>query len=186
MADAQHHSGAPLWGVAAEFTTADALVAAIAPLRRAGLGRVEAFSPMPLPAAEVAMDVHPRPIAPFAVAGALLGAGAMFGMICYATLISYRFNIGGRPMFSWPLYIVPSVSFGVLVGALSVVAAFLILSRLPRLNHPAFNIRQFTRATEDRFFVAIEARDDRFDPARVDAVLSTLAIQPARVTRVPR
>ena len=93
----------------------------------------------------------------------------MFAMCTYATVYDYRFDIGGRPLFSWPYFVVPSVSFGTLAGALAVFLITTALSRLPRLNHPAFNIPGFTRATKDRFFVAIEARDDDFDPDRVEA-----------------
>ena len=184
MADHKHASGAPLWGVAAEFDTADALIAAIEAV--GPFGRVDAFSPVPLQDAAEALRVQTRPIYPFAIAGAVLGAAAMFGMIVYATLVSYRFNIGGRPMFSWPSYVVPSVSFGALTAALAVVGAFFVLSRLPRLNHPSFNIHNFTRVTEDRFFVAVEARDAHFEAERVVDVLNALSMQPRRISLVPR
>ena len=177
---------APIWGVAAEFDTAEAMLEALNGLRPRGLGRLDAFSPAPVPGASEALGLEPQPIVPFTVVAALLGAAAMFGMCTYATIWGYRFNIGGRPLFSWPAFVVPSVSFGALMGAVVTYALLLTLNRLPRLNHPAFNIPGFNRASADRFFVAVEARDARFDPAAVEAVLAGLVQQPRRVSRVAR
>ncbi len=177
---------APLWGVSAEFETADAMVAALLALRGERLGRLDAFSPVPIPAVAAALRLPGSPIHPFAVAGAACGFLAMFGMCAYATIVSYRFDIGGRPLFSWPAFIVPSVSFAMLTGTLVVVLALLGLNRLPRLNHPAFNIPAFLRVSHDRFFIAVEARDDSFDPDRVEHLLAGLAVPPHRIARVPR
>ena len=177
---------APVWGVSAEFDTAEAMLAALHGLKGRDLGRLDAFSPAPVPGAALALDLPPQPIIPFAVAGALLGAAAMFAMCTYATIWGYRFNIGGRPLFSWPAFVVPSVSFGALLGVAVTYVLMLTFNRLPRLNHPAFNIPGFGRATADRFFVAVEARDARFDPAAVETVLAGLAQQPRRVSRVAR
>ena len=110
----------------------------------------------------------------------------MFGMCTYATVWSYRFNVGNRPQFAWPAFVVPSFSFAMLAGTVFAVVALLVRSRLPRLNHPAFNIPDFGRATSDRFFVAVEANDENFDPGRVERVLAGLAQQPRRVSRVER
>lgn len=186
MADRKHSSGAPLWGVSAEFETADAMVAALHDLRGRGLGRLEAYSPIPIPEAMAALRLPRRPLFPVALAGAGVGAGLMFAMCTYATMVSYKFNIGGRPAFSWPSFIVPSVSFAALTGSLAVVAAMMLLNRLPRLNHPAFNIPDFTRATSDRFFVAVESRGEEFDPTIVEAALAALPMPPRRINQVPR
>ena len=81
---------------------------------------------------------------------------------------------------------IPSVSFALLCGALAVVLAQLILNRLPRLNHPAFEIPSFLRATEDRFFLIVEARDANFDDVAVTRVLQQLPDQPVAVNDVKR
>ena len=186
MAEKQHQSGAPLWGVAAEFDSEEGLLSALRDLRGRDLGRLDAYSPVPIPGAASTMNLRRRHIYALAAAAALLGAAAMFAMCTYATVVDYKFNIGGRPLFSWPYFVVPSVSFGTLTGALAVFLITTALSRLPRLNHPAFNIPGFTRATKDRFFVAVEARDDHFDPDRVEAAIAALPIRPLHVSRVPR
>ena len=176
----------PLWGVSAEFTTESAMVAALMALRDRDLGRLDAFSPVPIPEIHDVLRLPREHIGWVGLAGVIAGAGSMMGMCLYATIVSYRFDIGGRPLVSWPSFVVPSFSFAMLVGTLSVVGAFLVLNRMPRLNHPAFNIPDFGEVTEDRYFIAIEARDDSFDPDAVERILRTLAHRPRQISRVPR
>ena len=108
-------------------------------------------------------------------------------MAVYATVFDYRFNIGGRPLLSWPYYIVPSVAVGVLFAAVAVTLGLLALCRLPKLNHPAFNIRGFESATQDRFWLCIEpGNDGGFDPDAVEAAMVALSPRPLSMQRVPR
>lgn len=177
---------APLWGVAAEFATPGGLAAAARAMRAARLGRVDCFTPVPLPAIGEALELRPGPVSLAAIGGAGAGFVAMMGMCLYATVFSYRFNIGGRPLVSWPAFVVPSVSFACLVGALAALLLMLFLNRLPRLNHPAFNIPGFSRATADRFFLAVEAQGEALDAQAVERHLAGLAEAPLAVHRVPR
>ena len=48
---------------------------------------------------------------------------------------------------------------------------FLILNRLPRHHHPVFDSTRFERASDDRFFVSVEAQDPRFDAAATPELL---------------
>ena len=186
MAEHGSEAAAPIWGLSAEFENPAALVDAINALRPRQLGRLDAFSPVPLPEVAEALGLQPKPMLGWALAGALLGGGAMMGMCAYATIVHYRFNIGGRPLFSWPAFLVPTISFALLVGTLVATGMLLVLNRLPRLNHPAFNIPDFTRASSDRFFLAVEARDASFDSAAVRAALEALEPRPRRISEVGR
>lgn len=187
MAELRHASGAPLWGVSAEFETPDGMLDALRSLRDHDFGRLDAFSPVPVAGAADAMGTPIRKMHGFAVGASIVGGLLMFGMCTYATIWGYRFDVGGRPLFSWPSFIVPAVSFGGLIGAVACYTLLLVMCRLPRLNHPAFNIPGFTRATAHRFFVAVEAREDqRFDADAIEAVLAALPLRPYAVRRVPR
>ena len=186
MPETGHASAPPLWGVSAEFDNPEAMVAALLVLRDHDLGRLDAFSPIPVPAASAALNMPHEHLTWFGLVGVIAGGTGMMGMCLYATIISYRFNIGGRPLVSWPSYVVPSVSTGMAAGTLVLVAAFMLFNRLPRLNHPAFNIPDFGQVSEDRFFIAIEARDDGFDPVSIERILNRLPSRPRRISRVPR
>jgi hypothetical protein len=85
--------------------------------------------------------------------------------------------------------VVPSVSFAMMSGTLAVHAVLLFVNRLPRLNHPAFNIPGFGRVTQDRYFLAAEARGPDFDADRIVRQLAALpegAGRPLAIARVPR
>jgi hypothetical protein len=62
----------------------------------------------------------------------------------------------------------------ILGAALSALAGMLILNRLPRLHHPVFTAPNFERASQDRFFLCIEADDPNFDLQRTRAFLAGL------------
>ena len=178
---------APIWGVAAEFAGPEDAVAAARSLQSRSFGRIDLYSPMPMEGAIEALQMRRRLTHPVALAGiVLLGGAAMMAMCLYATGYDYVFNIGGRPRFSWQAFVVPSVSFAMMVGAIATVAGLLFQSRLPRLNHPAFNIPGIGGASRDRFFLVVEKQDDAFDAGRVALAMKALTVQPLVVHRVPR
>jgi hypothetical protein len=180
-------SQAPLYAVSAEFASPDAVLAAARALSGQNLGRLDIHSPVPLDGAMDALGLAPRPIPQMMAVGAVVvGFAAMMGMCIYATAYDYVFNIGGRPLISWPAFMVPSVSFATLLGAAAVFLNMTFLNRLPLLNHPAFNIPNFERATQDRFFLTVEPRHDAFDPMAVEKALARLALRAVAVHRVPR
>ncbi len=186
MPEHESADGAPLYGIAAEFNTPDALLAAAQALQQRRFGRIDTYTPMPVPEVDACLGMHTNRLALIAAAAWAVGAGGFFAMAVYATVFDYRFNIGGRPPLSWPYYIVPSFAAGILVAALIVTGAMLAMCRLPRLNHPAFNIERFERASQDRFWLCVEAHGDRFDADAIVAAMAALALRPLSVQRVPR
>jgi hypothetical protein len=176
----------PLFGVAATFASAEALVAAAAAARRAALGRVDAYSPVPVPALGAALELTAPPLPALTLIGVLVGGFGYFGMCAYATIVSYPINVGGRPLFSWPSFVIPSVSIAALVGAIVMALTLLFLNRLPLLNHPVFNIDGFERSTQDRFFLCIESSGEHFDAAAAQRLLASLPMPPLSIQLVPR
>lgn len=178
---------ARLWGVSAEFDDAGALAAAAGALKERDFGaRIETYGPVPMRRVAESLG-RPAGILPLLALGAALAGGLAFmGLCLYASGVDYVFDVGGRPRFSWPAFLVPSVSFGTLCGGLTALLALLVQNRLPRLNHPAFAIPGFTRASEDRFFLAFEAAGPRFNPARIEQALARLPQgRPLTIRRVP-
>ena len=62
----------------------------------------------------------------------------------------------------------------ILLSALGAVGLMLLLNGLPRLYHPCFKSKNFARATDDRFFLVIEARDPKFVRSKAEAFLGSL------------
>ena len=186
MSDPHGEGDAPLWAVSAEFATPAALLAAVQAVHALPGARVDTYSPLPVPGVTEALGVRGGSLRRYAVSGGMLGGLLMMGMCLYATAYDYVFDIGGRPRFSWPSFVVPTTSFALLLAAYAALLLLLILNRLPTLNHPSFNIPGFDRASRDRYFVAIEDRGDGFDPAEAERRLAGLALAPIAVHRVPR
>ena len=62
----------------------------------------------------------------------------------------------------------------VLLSGLGAVFGMFGLNKLPRLHHPIFQHATFWRATDDRFFLAIEAKDPKFDSSQTARFLESL------------
>ncbi len=185
MSDAHHDPDAPppVYGVMAEFDTADKLVEATRKAREAGYTRMDGYSPYPV--GEVADELgFPRSeIGAIMFTGGLCGATLGFTMMSWASVVDYPLNIGGKPFWSWPMFIPISWELLVLTASLSGLFGLLSLCGLPQPYHPVFNVPQFVRATRDRFFLCIEAVDPKFDPAGTREFLTTLS--PLSVEEVP-
>jgi hypothetical protein len=48
----------------------------------------------------------------------------------------------------------------------------LFLNRLPRWYHPLFSSERFKKATHDKFFIAIEATDPKFNDVETRKLLT--------------
>lgn len=167
------------YGYAAEFTTPEALVRAAGRVRAAGYRRFDAFTPMPVHGLAEALGVHRTEMPRIVLLGGFLGLIGGFALLYWMTVISYPHNVGGRPYFSWPSYIPVVFETTVLTAALFGVLGMIALNKLPMPYHPMFNVPAFLRASQDRFFLLIEARDTHFDRDRTRELLEEL--EPAEV-----
>ena len=112
----------------------------------------------------------------------IIGGIAGYLLQYYVTVWYYPLNIGGRPLHSWPAYIVITFEMTVLFAALGAVFGMLALNGLPMPYHPVFNVERFALASRNRFFLCIEATDPQFDRAGTAAFLESL--EPREVTEV--
>ena len=46
-------------------------------------------------------------------------------------------------------------------------------NRLPMPYHPIFNAKNFERASQDRFFLAVEAKDPSYDREAIEKVMKS-------------
>src|SRR5216683_5486970 len=165
---------APYYGLMAEFKTALEILEATRRARQEGYRHMDAYTPYPVEGLATELDL-PRTRVPLVVLiGGMVGAGGGFFLQYWAMAIDYPFNVGGRPLNSWPVFIPITFEMLVLVAALAALFGMFFLNRLPQPYHPVFNVPQFARASQDRFFLCIEATDPRFDRQTTKAFLESL------------
>jgi hypothetical protein len=171
------------YGLIAEFRTGDALLQAAKRAKEEGYREVEAYAPYAVEglAEAVGFESHAVPLMTF-IGGVLGGAGGYF-LQWYSAVVDYPINVGGRPLHSWPSFIVPTFELTILGAALAAVFGMLIANGLPRLRHPIFHARDFEQATRNRFFLCLPARDPKFDAVRSRRFLTDL--QALSVSEVP-
>ncbi len=152
-----------LYGLLAEFDTADTLLAAAQQVKAAGYAKTDAFSPFPIHGLAEAIGFEENKVAPIILAGGIFGCLAGFGLCYYCQAVAYPMNIGGRPYYSWVAWIPPTFEITILCAVLSAVVGMLALNGLPHPYHPVFNAPRFEHASRDGFFLLVEASDPKFD-----------------------
>jgi hypothetical protein len=161
-----------VFGLMAEFETVDALFAATRRARQAGYRDMDAYTPYAVEGLAEELGESKSRIPLVVLIGGLVGASAGFLMQYWSMAIDYPFNAGGRPLNSWPAFIPVAFEMMILVASFSAFLSMLFMNDLPRPHHPLFNVPQFARASQDRFFLCIEATDPQFDPQRTLEFLS--------------
>ena len=164
----------PIYGLMAEFRTAEQILEATRRARQEGYRQMDAYTPYTVEGLAEELDL-PRTRVPFVVLmGGLVGAGIGFFMQYWSMAVDYPLNVGGRPHNSWPVFIPVTFELMVLVAAFAAILGMFFLNGLPQPYHPVFNVARFARATQDRFFLCIEALDPQFDLERTRQFLANL------------
>lgn len=150
-------------GVMAEFDTAQGIVDAARRVMAEGYTRVEAYTPVPIE--ELNDIIHKRRtvLPKLVLGGGIAGMTTGFSLQYWASAIEYPLNVGGRPLASWPAFIIPSYELTILFAALTAFLGMVALNGLPQPYHPVFNTPRFSLASSDKFFIVIEADDPRYD-----------------------
>ncbi len=153
-----------LFGAIGRFDGPGSLLAAAAAARRTGYRRIDAYSPFPIHGIDQAMGMKRSQLPVLVLFSALLGGFGSWLMMAYLSAVEYPLIIGGKPFNSTEAFIPIMFESTILLGAFGAVFGMLGLNGLPRLFHPTALSPNFHRATDDGFFLTIEARDQRFDP----------------------
>ena len=171
-----------VYGLLAEFESPTALVEAARAAREKGYRKLDAYTPFPIEELTDVLHLHHNKLPLIVLLGGILGGLSGFLLQYYVTVVEFPINVGGRPLLSWPAYIIITFELTILFAAISCVLGLLALCGLPMPYHPTFNVPRFALASRNRFFLCIEARDPLFDIKQTCDFLESL--EPREVSEV--
>lgn len=175
-----------LAGVVAEFDRPEELMEAAAAVRDAGFTRWDTHTPFPLHGIEKAMGIRPTILPWIILIGGLTGTtiavlmqywmnATRWGEFAVGWPFSgYAYPVSGKPYWSLPANVPIMFELTVLLAAFSAFFGMIALNRLYRFYNPMFKLERFRRVTADRFFLAIDSNDPKFNVARVSEMLKGL------------
>jgi hypothetical protein len=162
-----------IYGVVAEFEDPGALVEAARVMHERGVRHMEAYSPYPI--RQLDEYIEARRILPLLVLiGGILGALTGWLMEVYIAGYDYPTNIGGRPLYSWPSFIPIMFELTILFASVTAFFGMLGLAGFPRPHHSIFEMPGFDGASNNRFFLCVEARDPYFDRDAITELFSQM------------
>jgi mono/diheme cytochrome c family protein len=170
-----------LYGYLAEYDTPGELIEAARKVRDEGYTDFDCYSPFPVHGIDPAMGIK-RTILPLIIfAGGFTGAASGILLQWYCNAYQWGWNISGKPTWSIPANIPIAYELTILFSVFASFFGMWALNKLPQVWHPLFRLDRFMKATDDGFFIGIEARDRRFDADKTRALLNdagAIAIEP--------
>jgi Protein of unknown function (DUF3341) len=155
----------------AQYNTPGACLHAAEKLRDAGYKNFDAHTPFPVHGMDAAMGMGDSKLGWIVFPAGLTGAALSFLMIWWMNGVDYPIIIGGKPPFSIPSMVPIVFEVTVLFSCLATVFGMFHLNKIPRHHHPIFNSQRFATATDDKFFISVEAEDPKFHLERTRKVL---------------
>lgn len=164
--------GDEVFGVLAEFHTPGAVYHAAEIVRDAGYANWDVYSPFPIHGIEDAMGMKRTKLPILVACGAFTGTFLAFLMQFWMSH-NYELPVQGKPASAWEPYVPIGFELSVLLAAFTTLLGMLAMNGLPRWHHPLFAKDRFLRMSQDRFAIAIEASDPKFDPQAARRLLES-------------
>jgi len=161
-----------VYGVVAEYSTTQDLLHAAERARAQGFSRLDAYSPFPVHGLDRVLGTPGSKVPWIVLGGAIFGGSFGLWLQWWTAAVNYPIKVAGKPYFSIPAFVPITFELTVLFSAFACLFGMLALNRLPQYYHPVFKHPNFPRATDDRFFLAIEARDPLFDVEKARRLLT--------------
>jgi hypothetical protein len=163
-----------LYGLLAEFDSPHQLVEAVENVRDQGFSKWDVHTPFPIHGMDGAMGIRGSRLPFIVLIGGLTGLVLATLLQWWTNAVDYPFLISGKPMFGLPAAFPVMFELTILLSAFATFFGMWGLNKLPKWHNPLFNNDRFRRATQDRFFIAIEADDPKFDLEKTREMLMSL------------
>ena len=159
------------FGWMAEYQDENSLLAAARKVRDSGYTKTDAFTPFPVHGIDEALGIKPT-ILPFIVLCAgFTGLATALLMQWWTNGFDYKYIISGKPFGITPASIPVAFELTVLFSAFTAFLGMIALNGLPRFSNPVFTNPRFDRATNDRFFLYVQATDKYYNRESVRELL---------------
>ena len=174
-----------LYGLAAEFKDTPGIYHAAEKVREAGYRWFDCNVPFPVHGLDRAMGVKMTILPVMVFFGGLTGLllacflqiftnSLQIDLWALIPVVGYQFEVSGKPLLGPAAFVPVAFELTVLFSALTAVFGTFFLNKLPMFYHPVLKSPEMVRATDDRFYLVIEAKDPKFVQAEVESFLHSL------------
>ncbi len=140
----------------AQFTQPETMVAAARKSDQFGCRLADAFTPFPVEEMPELLGADSTSLRVYMFFGGLIFVVAAYATESLSAVFLYPINSGGRPLNSWPTFVLFPFAIGIFGAALIGFIVLMIKTGLPRLHHPLFSVELLERATQNHFILALE------------------------------
>lgn len=163
-----------LHGYIATFDTPADVMHAAEKVRDAGFHQWDVHTPFPVHGLDGAMGLRRSKVPRFTFIGGVTGFTTGMTMIWWMNKADYPLIVGGKPLFS-PMSAFPvSYELTILLAAFGTLIGMFLLNKLPMHYHPVMKHVKWPAATDDKFFIAIDAADPKFDAVKTKTLLAQI------------
>lgn len=168
----------------AEYETPEALAEAAGKVRDAGYEKWDCHTPYPVHGLDDAMGLKPTKLGFVSFIAGMTGLATAVLMIQFMNNWDYPIVIGGKPngIGGFPAMVPIMFELTILLTGFGTLFGLFHFTKLPRHHHPIFESDRFEASTDDKFFISIEAGDEKFDMKKTRALLEST--HPAHVELV--
>ena len=159
------------FGWMAEYQDEHSLLAAARKVRDSGYTKTDAFTPFPVHGIDEALGIKPTVLPFIVLCAGFTGLGIALLMQWWMNGVDYKYIISGKPFGITPASIPVAFELTVLFSAFTTFFAMIALNKLPKFSNPIFTNPRFDRATNDRFFLYVEATDKYYNRDSVKELL---------------
>ncbi len=159
-------------GIVAEFDSVDTLLAACRRVRDAGYTKTDAYTPFAVHGIDKALGIKPTALPWLVLACGITGLCTALAMQIWMNSINYPYIISGKPYISLPAFVPVAFELTILFASFGAFFGMWAFNKLPQFSNPMFTDPRFDRVTDDKFFLYIDSKDERFDAVGVEKLFA--------------
>ena len=165
------------------FGDPESALAAAGSIQTANLGTPELMSPVPMEGVEEVLGEKKSVIKRFSLFGAIFGGVSVF-LLAAITAVLYAHPTGGRPIITFPPYLIITYELTILFGIVFTVIGFFVSARLPNGLWTAWwkqdeNRPYVPEAAVDKFAVSVSCASNE-NVQQAETILRTAGAEEVR------